>query len=102
MRMAILGASLVTLLLAAPAVAATAGDVNVAALQVALQARSLYSGTIDGRSGPGTTAAVRALERRAGLAVDGVAGPLVRRALGRLGRHALARRTLQPGAVGWD
>jgi peptidoglycan hydrolase-like protein with peptidoglycan-binding domain len=101
-RAAIIGVALVAGLLAAPAGAAPAGDVNVAALQVALQARSLYAGTIDGHSGPETNAGVRALERRAGLAVDGIAGPRVRRALGRLGRHALGSRTLRPGAVGWD
>jgi peptidoglycan hydrolase-like protein with peptidoglycan-binding domain len=101
-RAAILGAALVVGLFATPARAASAGDVNVAALQVALQARSLYSGTIDGYLGPGTTAGVRALERRAGLHVDGIAGPRVRRALGRLGHHALGSRTLRPGVVGWD
>jgi peptidoglycan hydrolase-like protein with peptidoglycan-binding domain len=101
-RAATLGAALVAGVLATPAGATTAGDVNVAALQVALQAKSLYSGTIDGYSGPATGAGVRALERRAGLPVDGIAGPRVRRALGRLGRHALGSRTLRPGAVGWD
>ena len=85
-----------------PAQAQAAGDVDVAALQVALQARGLYAGTIDGVAGPGTATAVRALERRAGLAVDGIAGPRVRRALGRLGRHALGSRVLRVGSVGWD
>jgi lysozyme family protein len=88
--------------LAAPAGAAAAGDVNVAALQVALSARSLYSGTIDGYAGPQTRAAVRALERRAGLRVDGIAGPRVRLSLGRLGRHPLGSRTMHTGDVGWD
>jgi murein DD-endopeptidase MepM/ murein hydrolase activator NlpD len=88
--------------LVAPALAAGAGNVDVAALQVALQARSLYRGTIDGYAGAGTAAAVRALERRKGLPVDGVAGPRVRRALGRLGRPPLGSRTLRPGDVGWD
>ena len=45
---AILGAALAAGVLAAPAAAAAAGDVNVAALQVALKAKSLYAGTIDG------------------------------------------------------
>lgn len=99
---AILGAALAAGMLAAPAAAAAAGDVNVAALQVALKAKSLYAGTIDGYAGPATRASVRALERRAGLSVDGVAGPRVRQALGRLGRHSLGSRALRPGAVGWD
>ena len=88
--------------LVAPSIAFGAGSVNVAALQVALSARGLYGGTIDGVAGPGTAAAVRRLERRARLAIDGVAGPQVRRALGRLGRHSLGSRTLRSGAVGWD
>jgi murein DD-endopeptidase MepM/ murein hydrolase activator NlpD len=83
-------------------VAGAAGNVNVAALQVALRAHSAYSGTIDGIAGPGTRAGVAAIERRAGLRVDGVAGPQVRRALGRLGRHTLGSRTLRAGDVGWD
>jgi peptidoglycan hydrolase-like protein with peptidoglycan-binding domain len=85
-----------------PAAASGAGSVNVAALQVALQARGVYGGTIDGLAGPQTAAGVRAVERRAGLAVDGIAGPRVRRALGRLGRPPLGSRTLRPGDVGWD
>lgn len=88
--------------LVAPTIALGAGSVNVAALQVALRARGVYSGTIDGIEGAGTKRGVRALERRAGLRVDGVAGPLVRRALGRLGRHSLGSRTLRSGDVGWD
>jgi Peptidase family M23/Putative peptidoglycan binding domain len=101
MRAAI-GAAVFACGLLAPAVAAGAGNVDVAALQVALQARGLYSGTIDGVSGPGTAAGVRALERRHGLRVDGIAGASVRRLLGRLGRHPLGSRTLSSGDVGWD
>jgi hypothetical protein len=85
-----------------PAGAFAAGNVNVAALQVALSGRSLYSGTIDGVMGPGTRAGVVRLERRAGLPADGVAGPRVRRKLGRLGRHPLGSRDMRPGDVGWD
>jgi peptidoglycan hydrolase-like protein with peptidoglycan-binding domain len=88
--------------LVAPAIAYGAGNVDVAALQVALSAHGLYGGTIDGVAGPGTAAGVRALERRKGLPVDGIAGPRVRRALGRLGRHPLGSRTLRSGDVGWD
>lgn len=88
--------------LIAPPIAHGAGSVNVAALQVALSARGLYGGTIDGIAGPGTAAGVRALERRRGLPVDGIAGPRVRGALGRLGRPPLGSRTLRSGDVGWD
>jgi hypothetical protein len=86
----------------APASALAAGNVSVAALQVALSARSLYGGTIDGVMGPATRAGVIRLERRYRLPQDGVAGPRVRRKLGRLGRHPLGSRDMRPGDVGWD
>jgi len=53
--------------LSAPSGAAAAGNVNVAALQVALRAGGYYSGTVDGMNGAGTRAGVRSLERHAGL-----------------------------------
>jgi murein DD-endopeptidase MepM/ murein hydrolase activator NlpD len=82
--------------------AAAVGDARTAALQVALRAQGLYRGTIDGVQGPGTTRAIRRLQRRARLVVDGVAGPRTLRALGRLGRPALGRRPLRLGRVGRD
>ena len=75
---------------------------NVAALQVGLQARGLYGGTIDGIMGPGTRRAIRALQRRAGIAVDGVPGPQTKRALGRYARHRLGDRMVHNGNRGWD
>ncbi len=75
---------------------------NVAALQVGLQARGLYGGTIDGVMGPRTRHAVRALQRRAGIVVDGIPGPQTRRALGRYARHRLGDRMLHNGNRGWD
>src|ERR687897_2564983 len=72
------------LLCTAPALARVSAD--AAALQVALRAKGLYGGTVDGIAGPGTRAGVRALQARRGLAVDGVAGPRTRRALGPRGR----------------
>ena len=50
---------LATLALAQPAAASR--DAGVAALQVALHARGLYSGSIDGLRGPQTTDAVVSL-----------------------------------------
>ena len=84
-----------------PAVAAR-GSANIAALQVALRAQRLYAGSVDGVDGPGTAAAVRRLQRRAGLDADGIAGPLTRRTLGRRGRPAFGSRVVGPGDRGWD
>ena len=102
MRRALLALPLVgaSLLVARPATAA--GNPNVAALQVALRARALYHGTVDGVLGPQTALAVRRLQRRAGLVVDGVPGPRTRAALGRYGRKRLGSRLLHYGKTGWD
>ena len=88
------------LLASSTAPAAAAGDARVAALQVALRQRGLYTKTIDGLDGPATQRAVVALQRRAGLAPDGVAGP---RTLAVLGGHAtFGARPLALGARGLD
>jgi murein DD-endopeptidase MepM/ murein hydrolase activator NlpD len=87
------------LALAAPA---HARDANVAALQVALRARGLYEGPIDGLAGPGTESAVRAVQAAAGIGVDGVAGPQTRAVLGPFGRPDVGRRMLEHGNRGWD
>ena len=86
----------------APVVAEAAPSSSVAALQVALRATRDYAGTIDGVAGGGTRAAVRTFQRRHGLVVDGIAGPMTRRALGRRGRPAWGSRTLRVGARGRD
>ncbi len=78
------------------------GDPSVAALQVALFERGLYPGPIDGASGPRTTSAVRTLQKRARIGVDGVAGPRTRAVLGRSGRPDLGSRAIGPGMTGWD
>ena len=87
--------------LVAPA-AACAQSADVAALQVALRSRGLYSGAVDGIAGPGTRSGVVRFQSAAGLAVDGVAGPATRAALGVLGRPALGTRMLSAPARGWD
>jgi murein DD-endopeptidase MepM/ murein hydrolase activator NlpD len=98
---ALAAAFVLFLALATPAAAAV-GKPNVAALQVALRARVLYVGTIDGLAGRSTTTAVRRLQRRARIAVDGVAGPQTRAALGRYARHRFGTRLLNMGKSGWD
>lgn len=78
------------------------GSSSVAALQVGLRAKGLYDGTIDGFAGPRTRAAVRSLQRRAGISVDGVAGPQTLGALGRRGRPLLGSRVVHFGSAGFD
>ena len=58
----------VAAVLIAPAIA-SAASTRVAALQVALRAHGVYAGAVDGLSGPATTAGVRRIQRRGGLAV---------------------------------
>src|SRR5918997_5031061 len=73
LRLRLVGAALAAAALA-PAVAG-AQSADVAALQVALRAKGLYGGTVDGVRGPQTAAAVRSFQARRGLSVDGVPGP---------------------------
>ena len=73
------------LLCAAPAAARVSS--NTAALQVALRAKGLYGGSVDGVAGPGTRAAVRALQ----------APPRARR---RRHRRARARAARSAAAAG--
>ena len=54
------------------------------------------------RHRPATRRAVRRLQRRRGLTVDGRVGPRTRRALGRRGRPALGSRVMRRGQRGWD
>jgi peptidoglycan hydrolase-like protein with peptidoglycan-binding domain len=97
-----IGASaLVLAALVAPA-PADASTVENAALQSALQGLQLYSGFVDGIKGPLTLDGVRALQRRRGLPVDGIAGPETRRALGWRGRPGLGSRVMRSGDRGWD
>jgi peptidoglycan hydrolase-like protein with peptidoglycan-binding domain len=96
---------LLLILLALPVAAgpaSAAGDPDVAALQVGLRARGLYAGAVDGVDGRLTERAVRALQRRANIAVDGVVGPRTRAVLGRYGKPRLGTRVLRPGLRGWD
>jgi murein DD-endopeptidase MepM/ murein hydrolase activator NlpD len=89
-------------LLLAPSAFAS-GDPETAALQVGLRQKGLYAGTVDGKLNPGTVAAVRKLQRQAGITVDGVPGQQTRSALGQYGKRSpLGRRTLVVGMRGWD
>jgi murein DD-endopeptidase MepM/ murein hydrolase activator NlpD len=100
LRFAALPIVLAALVLASPALGSR--DAGLAALQVALQSRGIYVGSIDGLKGPATTKAIKRFQRRAGLPADGVPGPKTRRALGAYGKHLLGSRPLTRGAAGWD
>jgi len=54
---------------------------DVSVLQFLLRQRGVDPGGIDGRFGAGTRRALRRFQRRAGLAVDGIAGPSTMAAL---------------------
>lgn len=93
--------ALILTALAAPA-PADASPVKIAALQSALQAMHLYDGYVDGIEGPLTRRAILALQHRRGIAVDGIFGPQTRRALGWRGRPGLGSRAMRYGNKGWD
>src|SRR4029450_8880240 len=83
--------------------AAAAGDPEIAALQVGLRSHGFYAGTGAGGPGGGPVQAVQRLQRKKGLAVDGVPGPQTRKALGRYGKRApFGGRVLAAGSRGWD
>jgi peptidoglycan hydrolase-like protein with peptidoglycan-binding domain len=91
---------LVALVGASPAQAVLAP--HIAGAQVALRAQGLYGGPIDGIAGPKTDRAVRKLQRRERILVDGVVGRQTRSRMGRLGRPLLGKRHIRRGMVGWD
>jgi peptidoglycan hydrolase-like protein with peptidoglycan-binding domain len=95
-----LAISIVTAVVLAPSAFGARGDADVAALQVGLKARGLYTGPIDGLHGPATSAAVR---RLTGPAVPPAADLSAwRLRLGAYGRFTLGTRVLRPGVSGWD
>ena len=102
MRRLLLTIAALCSVVAPTAAAATAGKPAVAGLQVALKRQHLYAGPIDGLSGPGTSAAIVAFQRRAGLTVDGIPGRQTRRALGSFAAHGLGSRLMSVGVSGWD
>jgi LysM repeat protein len=100
-RFAVVGVA-VSLGVLAFAPSAVAASARVAALQVGLRAHGLNPGPIDGVAGPLTRRATLAFQRRKGLECDGTFDRATRRALGARGRPLLGQRQLAAGAVGWD
>ncbi len=97
--------SLVAAALAALALAGQAsaiGDPDTAALQVALRARGLYGGTVDGLAGPQTRSGIRALQGQAALPATGVLDGATRDAIGAYARTPLGSRVIGEGMSGWD
>ena len=93
-------ATIFAFLLLAPSAFAV-GDPEIAALQVGLRQKGLYAGTVDGVLAGGTIAAVRKLQRRAGLVSDGIPGPQTKQALGRYAKRSpLGNRDLVLGMTG--
>jgi soluble lytic murein transglycosylase-like protein len=77
---------------------------DVSVLQFLLARRGVATGGIDGIFGWGTQRAVKRFQLRAGLHVDGVAGPVTRKALVRgVMRRArgYSRSTASPAAISW-
>jgi Peptidase family M23/Putative peptidoglycan binding domain len=99
---ALLALPLILAVAALPPSASAADRAGVAALQVGLRSHGLYRGPIDGLDGPGTAKAIRKLQKRAHITVDGIVGPKTRHALGRFARHRLGSRPLKIGKKGWD
>jgi hypothetical protein len=100
-RLSCLIVLLLATLLAAPGRAHSASS-QVAALQLVLFERGYYRGPLDGVAGPLTRRATKHFQRRHHLQVDGVAGPQTRRKLGRWALHKLGARLLRRGLSGWD
>jgi peptidoglycan hydrolase-like protein with peptidoglycan-binding domain len=80
--------------LASSARAGVVGNPDIAALQVGLASRGLYTGTIDGVRGPLTNRATRKLVRKTRLPV--------RTALGAFADTPFGSRSLEFGDSGWD
>jgi LysM repeat protein len=81
---------------------AGAANARTAAVQVALRAHGFDPGPIDGVQGPLTRRALTRFQRAKGLPADGTIDRRTRRAFGPRGRPLLGRRELAVGAVGWD
>jgi peptidoglycan hydrolase-like protein with peptidoglycan-binding domain len=82
--------------------AAALPPLQVSGAQVALYRHGFYKGPIDGIAGPMTRRAARRFQRSKGLEPDGIVGRRTRTAFGRLGRPLFGSRLLQRGKVGFD
>jgi soluble lytic murein transglycosylase-like protein len=100
-RFAVVGVAVfIGVLVFAPSGLAANG--RIAALQIGLRTHGLNPGPVDGVAGPMTRRATLAFQRRKGLKCDGTFDRATQRALGRRGRPLLGQRELGVGSVGWD
>lgn len=82
--------------------AAMQGKPRIAALQVALQSKGFYKGTVDGIAGPLTRRGLVKFQRRNGIKANGKVSLRTRRAFGWLGRPSIGSRPMRRGHRGWD
>jgi LysM repeat protein len=101
MRRAVLALVVLIFGLAAESAAALPRH-QVAGLQVALYRYGHYSGPIDGIAGPMTRRAIANVQRSLGVTPTGRAGKRVHAALGVYGRPLFGTRTLRRGMTGFD
>ena len=100
-RLSFLGL-LVVLAGASSGEAAALSPLQVPGAQIALYRHGFYKGPIDGIAGPMTRRAARRFQRSKGLEPDGIIGRRTRAAFGRLGRPLFGSRLLQRGKAGFD
>jgi Transglycosylase SLT domain/Putative peptidoglycan binding domain len=93
---------LVVVVAAFCAEAAALPPLQVPGAQVALYRHGFYKGPIDGIAGPITRRATRRFQRSKGLEADGIVGRRTRAAFGRLGGPLFGSRLLQRGKMGFD
>ena len=94
-------AALLVALVATP-VAAAEIKAETAALQIALTARGLYAGPVDGIAGPATVSALRTFQRRRELPATGRLDRRTRLAFSKLGKPLTGTRVVGRRMMGWD
>jgi len=93
---------LVVTALAIPAPAQAEVRAETAALQIALSARGLYGGPLDGLAGPATLEALRTFQKRAGLPQTAKLDRRTRLSFKKLGKPVAGSRVVSRRMMGWD
>jgi murein DD-endopeptidase MepM/ murein hydrolase activator NlpD len=87
---------------APPADAGVTVDPRIAAVQITMRSRLLYRGPVTGVVDGRTTSAIAILQKRLGVAADGIFGPQTRARLFPYGTPVLGTRLLKVGSKGYD